>query len=463
MRTLKRFARNALRIPIVTVLALSFIPLTADAAADERRGEISRTTQAYVSQFYPLWFTSNQSRFGQANLMVGPDRISPIYHYVVAINNDTMYASSFLDLSAEPVILTIPTTSTNYSVLTLDPYGDIFHSAIKPPAPGMFALYGPSFKGTLPPELHPVPLPFDYMTIIFRADRFTNGVDMTSEADAFRQLLHTEPLCSYLGQTCPTGVPLGGGAAIVPEILFAVPFKTAADTLIAIDPIAFLRQLQRAVNSPRTPPMSPQVQELSARFNALFARVAENRSEFAGGARAAHDAIVNDYLNHLGKTNWITYDNIGQWGPHVVQRSSITEFLQYGNDRETAAYYHAFKDQTGAPLDGTDSKGYVLTFSPKEIPATTRFWSLTAYTPEAIELVPNSADKYLVASYTPGLQTNADGSISIYMARQRPASVPAANWLPIPVGPFNVMLRDYGPAGDVAKKTYVPPGIVKAQ
>jgi hypothetical protein len=105
----------------------------------------------------------------------------------------------------------------------------------------------------------------------------------------------------------------------------------------------------------------------------------------------------------------------------------------------------------------------VLTFSAKEIPATTRFWSLTAYTPEAIELVPNSADKYLVASYTPGLQTNADGSISIYMARKRPASVPAANWLPIPVGPFNVMLRDYGPAGDVAKKTYVPPGIVKAQ
>jgi Protein of unknown function (DUF1254) len=259
MRTLKRFATNALRIPVVTVLALSFIPLTADAAADERQGEIYRTTQAYVSQFYPLWFTSNQSRFGQANLMVGPDRISPIYHYVVAINNDTMYASSFLDLSAEPVILTIPTTSTHYSVLTLDPYGDIFESAIKPPAPGTFALYGPSFKSTLPPELHPVPLPFDYMTIIFRADRFTNGVDMTSEADTFRQLLHTEPLCSYLGQTCPTGVPLGGGAVIVPEALFAVPFKTTADTLIAIDPIAFLRQLQRAVSSPRTPPMSPQV------------------------------------------------------------------------------------------------------------------------------------------------------------------------------------------------------------
>jgi hypothetical protein len=301
------------------------------------------------------------------------------------------------------------------------------------------------------------------MTMIFRADKFTNGVDMTSDADAFRRALHTEPLCSYLGQTCPPGIPMGGDASILPEAAFALPFKTTADTLITVDPIAFLQQLQTAVASPRTPPMSPKVRELSQRFNALFAPIGPNRSQFAAGAQAAHDAIVNDYLSNTGKTNWITYDNIGDWGPKVVQRSSITEFIQYANDRSAARYYHAFTDGTGAALDGTGPNEYVLTFSPPEIPAATRFWSVTAYTPEAIELVPNSADKYLVASYTPGLQTNADGSISIYMAQQLPAGVPAANWLPIPSGPFNVMLRVYGPAGDVAKGTYVPPAIVKVQ
>jgi hypothetical protein len=301
------------------------------------------------------------------------------------------------------------------------------------------------------------------MTIIFRVDKFTNGIDMTSEGDTFRRSLHTEPLCSYLGQTCPAGIPMGGDTAIVPEAAFAFPFKTTADTLIAADPIAFLHMLQTAVMSPKTPPMSPNVQRMSDRFNALFARFSGNRSEFASGAQAAHDAIVNDYLNNTGKTNWIHYDNIGDWGPKVVQRSSITEFIQYANDRTAAAYYHAFRDGTGAALDGTDPSGYVLTFSPQEIPAAKRFWSVTAYTPEAIELVPNSADKYLVASYTPGLQTNQDGSISIHMARQLPAGVPAANWLPIPPGPFNMMLRVYGPAGDVAKGIYVPPAILKVQ
>ena len=95
-------------------------------------------------------------------------------------------------------------------------------------------------------------------------------------------------------------------------------------------------------------------------------------------------------------------------------------------------------------------------------PEAKRFWSVTAYTPEAIELIPNAAEKYVVARYTPGLQTNTDGSVSIYMtrdARELPSGVPEANWLPIPRRAFNIMLRVYGPDGSVAAGTYVPPPI----
>lgn len=455
---------------LLLVLSLAVLPAGAKAAAPAK--DEFATTVAYVSQFYPLWFTYYQTSLGTPNLLSGPDNISPIYHYVVAINNDTLCASSFLDLSMEPVIVTIPSTPANYSVLTLDRYCDIF-PGIPNNIPGTYALYGPDFDpNNLPTTVIPVPLPFNYMTIIFRADKVTKGVDTTADADTFRRGLSTMPLCAYLGQSCPPGVPTGGPTSIVPEISFALPFKTTADNLIALDPIAFLRQLQTAVDSPKTPAMSSAVQALSNDFNALFASgTAKNRSKFARGARAAHDQIINQYLNNTGNTNWITYENIGDWGTNpdpgssiAVQRSEITEFIQYANDHKAAAYFHAFKDGQGSPLDGTDPNGYVLTFSslpPHEIPETTRFWSLTAYTPNSIELVPNLANKYLVASYTPGLQTNADGSISIYMARQLPQGIPAATWLPIPPGPFNVMLRDYGPLGSVADNTYVPPGIEK--
>jgi hypothetical protein len=420
------------------------------------------TTLAYVVQFYPLWFTYYQSLLPSPNRLAGPNRISPIYHYVVAINVDTLYASSYLDLTAQPVILKIPSTTVRYSILMLDPYGDIFDAGIPPKTAGTFALTGPGFTGTLPAEVTPIAMPLDFSSLIFRADKFSPaGEDQTQEAQAFRTSLKTQTLSDYVNN--PSG---GTKTKIVPEIFLAAPFKTTADDLIAHAPIAFLRQLQRAVESDKTPPFSPYEQALSNRFNSLFANRNMNRSEFSDGAQAAHELILDRYLTHTDwtrtPTNWIHFTNIGDWGNQVIERSSITEFIQYANDINSAAYYHVFKDANGKPLDGSNPRGYVLTFPKGQLPEADRFWSVTAYTPEAIELVDNPADKYAVASYTPGLQPNPnteDGPVSIYMARQLPAGVPMANWLPIPPGAFNVMLRVYGPEGTVADNTYVPPGI----
>jgi hypothetical protein len=301
--------------------------------------------------------------------------------------------------------------------------------------------------------------------LIFRADKYSpTGENQIAQAEAFRRSLKSQTLSDYLEGSS------GGAAKIVPEILLAVPFKTAADNLIAHDPIAFLMQLQRAVGSSNTPDFSPYEQALSDRFNSLFANRSANESEFSEGAQAAHKLILDRYLTHTHwaptPTNWIHFTNIGDWGNQVIERSSITEFIQYANDINSAAYYHVFKDANGKPLDGSDPRGYVLTFPKGQLPEANRFWSVTAYTPEAIELVDNPADKYAVASYTPGLQPNPnteDGPVSIYMARQLPAGVPMANWLPIPPRAFNIMLRVYGPTpgGTVADNTYVPPGIKK--
>jgi hypothetical protein len=428
------------------------------------------TTVAYVVQFYPLWFTYYQSQLAHSNRLVGPIRVSPIYHYVVAINVDTLYASTLLDLSAEPVILTIPATtppltSSSYSILMLDPYGSLLPANPSiPKMPGTYALIGPEgFTGTLPTDATPITLPVDFSALIFRADKFSpTGENQINQAEAFRRSLKSQTLSDYLEH------PNRGRTLILPEIFFSVPFKTTADDLIAHDPIAFLRQLQRAVASDHTPTLSPYEEALSNRFDSLFANRNVNRSEFSDGAQAAHELILDRYLTHTDwaptPTNWIHFTNIGDWGNQVVERSSITEFIQYANNREAAAYYHVFKDANGKPLDGSNPRGYVLTFPKGQLPEANRFWSVTAYTPEAIELVDNPADKYAVASYTPGLKPNPnteDGPVSIYMARQLPAGVPMANWLPIPPGAFNIMLRVYGPEGTVKDNTYVPPGIQK--
>jgi hypothetical protein len=83
---------------------------------------------------------------------------------------------------------------------------------------------------------------------------------------------------------------------------------------------------------------------------------------------------------------------------------------------------------------------------------------MTAYTPEYIELVPNAADKYVVASYTPGLVTAEDGSVTIYVQAHQPKKN-TANWLPVPKGHFSLLLRVYGPLGSALAGTYVAPKI----
>jgi hypothetical protein len=427
----------------------------------EVRSDAFTTTLAYVVQFYPLWFTYYQSVVVPLNVMAGPDRISPIYHIVVAINDDTLYASSLLNLMDQPMILTIPATTATYSILTLDAYGNVFDTDLVAGTPGTYGLTGPGWTGTLPDGVTPIAMPLNYSALIFRADKFSGTVDNTTEASAFRESLRLATLSDYEADHT------AGAARIYAEIAFSAPFKTVADTLVEKDPIIFLKQLQVAVGSTNTPPLSQYEELLSEEFDSLFGNGEftdlTKKSDFAAAAQAAHALIVNRYLEHTGTTNWIHFTNIANWNDQVIDRASITEFIQYGNGIQTAAYYHAFKDGGGEPLDGSqrNARGYVLTFPAGELPQAERFWSVTAYTPDAIELVYNSEHKYLVASYTPGLEFNTDGSLSIYMATDLPAGVPLANWLPIPDGPFNIMLRIYGvdPNSDVANNTYVPPPI----
>jgi hypothetical protein len=214
------------------------------------------------------------------------------------------------------------------------------------------------------------------------------------------------------------------------------------------------------VHSSNTPPLSPSDQALSDQFDSIYAG-ASDLEPFRQAARDAHAALIANYLGNVGPTNWIHFTNIGHWGDAYLDRASITEYIQFGNAISTAAYYHAFTDVDGEDLSGSNPDGYVLTFPPGTLPEAERFWSLTAYTPHTIELIPNPADKYLVASYTDGLEYEDDGTLHLYLSQEQPAGTPAANWLPVSDDQFNVMLRIYGvvPGSSVAADTYEPPAI----
>jgi hypothetical protein len=413
------------------------------------------TAVDYVVHFYPLWFTYQQfqvsNQLGTTNRMVAPARVSPAFKFVVASNYDTLYSSAFLDLTEQPVVVTVPPAQVGYSILVLDYYGNEIPISIPSQEPGSYAFTGPGFSGSLPPGVTQVPMSSNFPLVNFRAVKFSPaGEDQNSQAAAFIKALKTQPLSGFINN------PSGGDTIIVPECYFTQSFKLTADNLIARKPLTFLQQLQTAVKAPQTPRLSDIDQELSNHFDKLFGN---GSTGLSAGTQKAWDLIICNYLTNQGQTHWIHFTNIANWEGNLLDRSSISEYLQQSNGISTAAYYHTFLSSDGSPLDGSDGDGYVLTFAAGQLPEALRFWSLTAYTPDAIELVPNSANKYVVASYTPGLTYNGDGSLTVYLSAKQPAHAPEGNWLPIPRGKFNIVLRVYGPTGDVADDTYVPPGI----
>ncbi len=427
----------------------------------------AQTAEQYVIRFWPRWISFAQqsliTRIHGADTFIGPQGMSPLYSAVVAINDDTLYCSAFVDTRLGPAILTIPATPNVYSLLPLNVFGDTFNTSIKPQTPGTYALVPPGWRGTLPRGVTKVTDPYPVTLWIIRTDKYSStGVNMTASAAAFRAALHMTTLAKYEAD------PASGAAKIVPIVpSFAVPFKVLEGLAVTRTPNAFLRQTQRAVADPSTAPMYASDLQLSAAFNQDFAAAQQAArrgnpvplARIDAAARAAYRALNERWNSHVVPgTHWVHFTNIAAWGTAYLDRAAGTEYIQYGNNEAAAGYWDASVDGAGQTLNAA-RHGYTLTFPAGDIPQVKRFWSLTAYVPGNIRLVRNPANKYLVASYTPGLVTNPDGSITIYLAPTRPAGAPMANWLPVPRGQFAIVLRAYGPTGNTANPDYAPPAI----
>jgi hypothetical protein len=429
----------------------------------------------YTVRFFPRYFSwvqfhinsDNSQRSGAgdqiANRLTGPLGMGPEYKVVVAINDDTIYTEAFLDVADEPVILTIPAYQYKYSILQLDVYGNVLSTALSSDPPsggGVFAIVAKGYSGKIPKKATRVEMPYTFTTIAIRIDKHSpSGQNLTREASEFRSKLSLTTLANY----DPNNE--SGHTLVLPLSFFAPSVKLMADQGLTISPEAFLLTVQQAMASPMTQPVTDDDRALMKRFDSAFAAAREKVShdsapltDIIRGAQAAYAAILNRWHSHRGATNWIHFNNIGEWGTAYLDRAALTEYIQVGNNRKAAYYADGFVDASGLPLDG-GSFAYTIEFAKGEQPKYERFWSLTAYTPEYVELVPNILDKYLVASYTDGLVTASDGSVTIYIQADPPRSAPIANWLPVPKGPFNLLFRVYGPKGTALAGTYVPPKI----
>ena len=169
-------------------------------------------------------------------------------------------------------------------------------------------------------------------------------------------------------------------------------------------------------------------------------------------------AAQTEMLRNTTPTNWIVFQNLGDYGDDYFFRAGAANVFIGANIDKNALYPFAILDASGEPLDGSAS--YVLRFPAGQEPPTDFLWSLTLYDGDGY-LARNQWNKYGVKS-DEGLKRAADGSLEILIQHEKPQG-DTTNWIPAPRGPFVLALRVYRPHENPINAPWTPPAIQKIQ
>ena len=146
-------------------------------------------------------------------------------------------------------------------------------------------------------------------------------------------------------------------------------------------------------------------------------------------------------------TSWSTVRPNGRFESHYLQRAFLSFAGSIGGTTAPIQFdMGGTVDSLGTPLNGNNN--YTIHFESSNLPLVDEesgFWSITMYSVTAggLILYSNPYNIYGIGSNTNTLQYNTDGSLDIYIQHAPPTLL--TNFLPAPLGPFNVILRTYLP------------------
>ncbi len=430
---------------------------TAGALAEEAYTYGFAIVENYRAMFGMCVWRDSPQYSGFNRYLHGRQLFDSSYDAVVNANNDTLYSTTFADLRAEPIVLSVPATGDRYFVIQLVDMGTDNFAYIGTRATGRdggdFLLVGPRFRGPLPtaPFTRVIAAPSEFVALATRT-----AIDGPADLDnviAIQEQLRIRTLSEYLGLGEAPAAPavdfpaydpgFYGSPRLFSCLSFLLPFHTipAAD-----EPV--LRRIARIGVGPYVD------------FD-LDAFGAEAQAAIVNGAQAAHRAI-EERGNSLGTVvdGWQDIPPMGTYGTDYLFRSAVAWKFIYTNSPEEALYPIAETDADGDPLSGEHD--YVLHYPPGRLPPVEAFWSITLYDSASRLMVDNPIDRYSIGDRTPGLRHGEDGSLTLRIQHEPPTGEAAANWLPAPQGRFYLNARAYLPSPAFLDGSYRLPAIEKA-
>jgi len=387
---------------------------------------------------------------------------------VVTPNSDTPYSMLWLDLRAEPVVISVPAVEKEryYSVQLVDGnaynYGYIGSRATGVEA-GDYLVAGPGWNGETPAGIKKVfhsTTPF--ALTIFRTQLF-NAEDMPNVVKVQEQY-RARPLSAFLNQPAPPAAP-------------ETDFPPASTAGIKDNFYSYLDAALQFV------PETAENKDVFARLARIgigpgktfdLKDLSEEHKAAVLLAMKEGDDKVSNYLDS-GMTSingWkigALFGDSAFYNGNWLMRAAAAKGGIYGNDSVEAMYPMAREDATGQPLDGS-KHNYTLTFPAGQLPPVNAFWSVTMYDGKSQLLIENPINRYLINSpMLPGMKMNADGSLTIYIQKDSPGAEKEANWLPAPNGEIYLVMRLYWPKTEApsilppGKGTWRPPAVVKSE
>jgi hypothetical protein len=384
---------------------------------------------------------------------------------IVTPNSDTPYSFLWLDLRAEPMVLTVPAVEKRryYAVQLVD--GNAYNfgyigSRATGNEPGNYLVVGPDWKGSTPPGINKVfhsttPFPIaGYRTQLYNPKDMPNVMKVQSG-------YKVQPLSAFLKQPAPPASPVVNFLPATTAGIKENFFEYLDAALQYVPPTPEDREIRaRIARIGIGPGKSFEFKDLSFEHKAAVLLGMKEGDEkvdkwLSSGLKDVNGWSIGSFFGdrHFYNGNWL-------------MRAGAAKGGIYGNDAVEATYPLTRTTATGEPLDGS-KHNYTLTFPAGQLPPVNAFWSVTMYDGKTQLLIKNPIDRYLLNStMLPGMKKSKDGALTLYIQRDSPGKALEGNWLPAPDGPIYLVMRLYWPKETppsilpAGKGTWKPPGIV---
>ncbi|PZQ99708.1 MAG: hypothetical protein DI533_03370 [Cereibacter sphaeroides] len=385
---------------------------------------------------------------------------------VTAPNADTLYTTSFFDVSKEPWVLSLPDMNDRYALFPmLDGWTTVFEVPGKRTTGAKaqtYAITGPGWTGTLPDGVTEYKSPTGIVWLLGRI-YCTGTKEDYAEVHALQDQVKLVPLSAYgTDWTAPAGT-------VDPSIDMKTPVR---DQVNALDAVAYFKLFCDLMKT--NPPTGDDAEIVAkmaqigivpgqdfdeSKFNPDFAKHVPKL-----GYTKIQLHFADSEGDFVNKNGWRFTTVTGIYGTNYIQRALITAYGLGANRPQDAIYPASTKPGSGLLVRAyKGSEKYTMTFAKGELPPVKGFWSLTMYD-ENFFFVDNPINRYSV-SERQNLKAAEDGSVTLYIQNESPGADLESNWLPAPKDKFQLMLRMYWPNPDkpsIIDGTWTVPEVKKA-